>query len=90
MPIIRLPALMLHYTEGQNNFLVAGTTAIQAVSAAVEKYPALKFHVFDGKDQLRRHINVFVNDTNIRDLDGLQTPVGENDVVRLLPAVTGG
>ena len=81
---------MQHYTEKQNNFFVTGTTAIEAVRAAVEKYPALKFHVFDSKDQLRRHINIFVNDTNIRDLEGLETPVGENNVVRILPAVTGG
>jgi molybdopterin synthase sulfur carrier subunit len=90
MPIIRLPSLMQYYTDKQNNFIVPGSTAIEAVRAAVEKYPALKFHVFDSQEHLRRHINLFVNDTNIRDLTGLETPVSENDVVRILPAVTGG
>ena len=90
MPVIRLPALIQYYTDKQNNFFVPSTTVIEAVRATVEKYPALKFHVFDGKDNLRRHIILFVNDTNIRELNGLETLVNENDVIRILPAVTGG
>jgi molybdopterin converting factor small subunit len=39
---------------------------------------------------VRRHINLFVNADNIRDLQGLGTPVGENDIVKVLPSVTGG
>ena len=61
---------MQHYTDKQSNFNVPGSTVIEAVRAAVEKYPALKFHVFDSQEHLRRHINLFVNDTNIRDLTG--------------------
>jgi len=90
MPIIRLPALMQHYTAKQNNFKVPGSTAIEALHAAVEKYPALRVHVLDAKGELRRHINLFVNDSHIRDLHGLGTRVAENDVVRILPAVSGG
>jgi molybdopterin converting factor small subunit len=56
----------------------------------VEKYPALKTHVLDSKDNLRGHIHLFVNDISIRDLAGLETLVGEKDVVRILPAAAGG
>lgn len=90
MPIIRLPNIMSFYTEKQSEFCVPATTAIEAVRAAVQKYPALKMHVLDSKGNLRGHIHLFVNDISIRDLDGLETPVGKNDIVRILPAAAGG
>jgi molybdopterin converting factor small subunit len=90
MPIIRLPNVMSFYTENQSQFPVSASTAIEAVRAAAEKYPALKTHVLDGKDNLRGHIHLFVNDVSIRDLNGLETLVEEEDVVRILPATAGG
>ena len=90
MPIVRLPNVMSFYTEKQSQFPVAASTAIQAVRAAVEKYPALKTHVFDSKENLRGHIHLFVNDISVRDLNGLETPVREDDIVRILPAAAGG
>ena len=90
MPIIRLPSLMQYYTDKQAEFFVNGNTVLEAVHAAVEKYPALKFQLFDNHDNLRRHINLFINAVNARDCDGLDTPVGEDDVVRILPAITVG
>jgi len=90
MPIIRLPNVMNFYTEKQSEFSVPAATAIEAVRAATEKYPALRTHVLDSKNNLRGHIHLFVNNVSIRDLEGLETPVGENDVVRILPAAAGG
>lgn len=90
MPIIRLPTLMQYYTNRQNNFPVAGSTALQAVRAAADLFPALQSHVFDPQGRLRRHINVFVNETNIRDLQGLETVVSDSDVIRIFPAISGG
>jgi molybdopterin converting factor small subunit len=90
MPIVRLPNVMSFYTEKQSQFPVSAATAIEAVRAAVEKYPALKMHVFDSEDNLRGHIHLFVNNISVRDLDGLETAVGEDDVVRILPAAAGG
>ena len=90
MPIVRLPNVMSFYTEKQSQFPVSASTAIEAVHAAVEKYPALKMHVLDRNDHLRGHIHLFVNDVSVRDLSGLETPVGESDIVRILPAAAGG
>ena len=90
MAIVRLPNVMSFYAEKQSQFPVSASTAIQAVHVAVEKYPALKTHVLDTKDNLRGHTHLFVNDISIRDLAGLETPVWENDVVRILPAAAGG
>ena len=90
MPTIRVSSVISYYTDKQTHFEVSGATALEAVQNAVEKYPALKFHVFDSEGKLRRHINLFVNDVNVKELDGNETQVGGEDVVRILMAAAGG
>ena len=90
MPTIRVPNVISYYTDQQTQFEVSGSTALEAVQSAVEKFPALKFHVFDGEGNLRRHIYLFVNDVSVKELSGNETAVGENDVVRILAAAAGG
>ena len=90
MPTIRVSSIISYYTDKQTHFEVSGTTALEAVQNAVEKFPALKFHVFDSEGKLRRHINLFVNDVSIKELNGIETAVGESDVVRILAAAAGG
>jgi molybdopterin converting factor small subunit len=90
MPILRVPNVISYYTEKQTQFEVSGSTALEAVQNAVEKYPQLKFHVFDKDGNLRRHMYLFVNDINVKELDGNETKVGEKDVVRILAAAAGG
>lgn len=90
MPTIRVSNVISYYTDKQTRFEVPGSTALEAVQNAVTKYPALEFHVFDKDGNLRRHINLFVNDVHVKDLNGVETKVGENDVVRILAAAAGG
>lgn len=90
MPIIRVPNVISYYTDKQTQFEVSGSTALEAVQNAVEKYPQLKFHVFDKDGNLRRHMYLFVNDVNVHELDGNETKVGEKDIVRILAAAAGG
>jgi adenylyltransferase/sulfurtransferase len=90
MPVIRVSSVISYYTDRQTHFEVSGATALEAVQGAVEKFPALKFHVFDQEGNLRRHINLFVNDVHVKDLNGNDTAVAENDVVRILAAAAGG
>jgi len=90
MPILRVSNIISYYTDKQTQFEVSGSTALEAVQNAVEKYPALKFHVFDSDGNLRRHIYLFVNDVSVKELNGNETAVGENDVVRILAAAAGG
>ena len=90
MPTIRVSSVISYYTNKQTRFEVSGSTALEAVQNAVEKYPKLKFHIFDKEDNLRRHINLFVNDVHVRELDGNDTKLGEDDVVRIMAAAAGG
>ena len=90
MPTIRVSSVISYYTDKQTHFEITGSTALEAVQNAVEKYPKLKFHVFDGDGNLRRHVSLFVNDVNVKELNGNETEVGEQDVVRILMAAAGG
>lgn len=90
MPILRVSNVISYYTDKQTHFEVSGSTVLEAVQNAVEKYPALKFHVFDSEGKLRRHVNLFVNDVNVKELNGNETSIGEKDIIRILMAAAGG
>ena len=90
MPTIRVSSVISYYTDRQTHFEVPGATVLEAVQNAVEKYPQLKFHVFDGDGNLRRYISLFVNDIHVKELNGNDTQVGESDIVRILAAAAGG
>lgn len=90
MPSLRVPALLKYYLEDQTEVSLAGETVGEVLRDLVQKYPKIQTHLFDSHGQVRRHINLFVNVDNIRDLNGLGTPVGENDIVKIVPSVTGG
>jgi molybdopterin converting factor small subunit len=90
MPVIRVSNVISYYTDKKTHFEVSGSTALEAVQNAVEIYPKLKFHVFDRESNLRRHISLFVNDVHVKELNGNETKVGDDDVVRILVAAAGG
>ena len=90
MPILKVGALMRYYLDNQTEVVVRGSTVEDALQDAVSQYPALKFHVFDSAGKLRRHINVFVNDQNVRDLSDLKTKLQEQDRIVLLASISGG
>jgi molybdopterin converting factor small subunit len=54
------------------------------------EYPSVKFHLLDSEGNLRKHFNVFVNGTHVRDLNGLDTPLQEQDKVILMASAAGG
>ncbi len=81
---------MKFYIEGQTEVLLHGLTVSDAISDLVTRYPAIKPHIMDNNGDLRRYINLFVNDTNIKDLNGLKTPIQDNDRIILLPSISGG
>lgn len=90
MPTLRVPALLKYYIDNQTEVRLEGQTVTEVLDNLSEKFPKIHSHIFDNSGQVRRHINLFVNADNIRDLNGLDTPVGEDDIVKILPSVTGG
>ena len=86
---IHIPTPMRPHTEGKAVVEVPGTTVQGVLEALGAKYPALTQRLFD-KGQVRRFINVYLNDEDIRYLSNLATPVKEGDELAIIPAVAGG
>jgi molybdopterin synthase sulfur carrier subunit len=90
MPILRIPALMKFYVDDQTEVPVHGDSVAEVLSDLVTRYPSIKKHIMDKNGDLRRYVNLFVNEANISDLDGVNTSVQENDRIILLPSISGG
>lgn len=90
MPTIRFPAVMKYYVDNQSEFFVPASTVQELIDRLVENYPGLKFHLLDSQGELRRHFNIFVNGTHIRDLNGTDTQLNEDDKVILMASAAGG
>jgi len=90
MPTVRFPTVMKYYVNNQAEFSISATTIQDLVDQVVQQYPSIKFHLLDSGGQLRRHFNIFVNGIHIRDLNGMETLLKEDDKVILMASAAGG
>jgi len=90
MAIVRFPNMMKFYVDNQNEFPVPGETVAEIIDHVVKQYPSVKFHLLDAEGNLRRHFNIFVNGVHIRDLNGMDTPLQNDDKVILMASAAGG
>ncbi len=86
---VRIPTILRTYTGGAKAVEGSGATLAEVIDSVERTNPGIKPRLLDGGD-LRRFINVYVNDEDVRFLGGLATSVGDGDVVVVLPAVAGG
>ena len=90
MATVRFPAVMKYYVNNQTEFSVPASTVKEVVDRVIEQYPSIKFHLVDSEGTLRKHFNVFVNGTHIRDVQGMDTRLNEEDKVILMASAAGG
>ena len=90
MAILRIPTPLRSYTDGQVEVSVGGENVAEAMQQLVERYPSLKPHLYDGDGKLRPFVNLFVGENNVKDLQGLATPLQADDRVLLIPSIAGG
>jgi adenylyltransferase/sulfurtransferase len=90
MPTVRFPAAMKFYVNNQSEFFVAASSTSELIEKIIQQYPSVSFHLVDAEGNLRRHFNIFVNGTHIRDLNGMDTPLKEEDEVILMASAAGG
>ena len=90
MSTIRIPPTLRAQTSGAKLIEVDGATVRDVVDGLVSRYPTLSQQVLDADGGLNRFVNVFLNDTDVRHLAGLETPVRAEDSIVLLPAMAGG
>ena len=90
MPVeVRIPTILRQYTGGEKTVEGSGATLDELFSDLEERHPGLRDRLVD-EGQLRRFVNVYLNDEDVRFLGGLATGVGDGDDVTILPAVAGG
>jgi sulfur-carrier protein len=88
--IVRLPSQLRTLVGGAGEVPVEAATVRDAIIAVDGLHPGIAFRVLDDKGALRRFVNVFVADEDIRFLEGLDTPLAPGTTVSLVPAVAGG
>ena len=89
MPVVRIPTPLRPHAGGLDRVEATGSTVGEILGQLGTQYPAIRERLFDG-DELRRFVNVYVNNEDIRYLDDLATPVAASDEVSIIPAVAGG
>jgi molybdopterin converting factor small subunit len=90
MPTLRIPTQLRTLTDGAGEVSTDGSTVGEALKALDAAHPGFGERLFDGEGNLRRFVNVFVADEDIRFLDGLNTPVEDDTTISIIPAVAGG
>jgi len=86
---VRIPTILRTYTEGEKAVTADGATLADLLDDLEARHTGLQARLID-QGKLRRFVNVYLNDEDVRFLDGLSTPVKDGDVVTVLPAVAGG
>jgi MoaD family protein len=87
---VHIPGPLRDYCDGARELLLSAESVRTALAELERRYPALYRGICDETGRVRRHVNVFVNSSNVRDGEGLDTALVPGDVVTILPAVSGG
>jgi molybdopterin synthase sulfur carrier subunit len=87
---VRIPTTLRTLTGGQSEVKVDGSSVGEVLTSLESAHPGFKERLLDENGGLRRFVNVFVADDDVRFLQGLDTPVPEGETVSIIPAVAGG
>lgn len=87
---VRIPAPLQKLTENLAEVEIDGKSLKEVLSSLVEKYPSLGERIYDEKGNLRRFINFYINDEDVRFLEGENSPLKDGDIVSIVPAIAGG
>jgi molybdopterin converting factor small subunit len=90
MPILRIPTPLRSYTGGLAEVAVSGTTVDEAMHSLVAQFPVMQPHLYNERGELRPFVNLFLGENNIKDLQGLLTPIQDGDRIMLIPSIAGG
>ncbi len=86
---IRIPTILRNYTSGAKAVEASGSTLDELFNDLDSRHSGIRERLVD-EAKLRRFVNVYLNDEDVRFLGGLETPLSDGDVVTVLPAVAGG
>ncbi|MCC7024999.1 MAG: MoaD family protein [Thermomicrobiales bacterium] len=87
---VLIPTPLRRFTDGESRVEVSGATVGDALDALEARFPGIDERVRDDSGQIRRFVNLFVNGQNVRDRDGIATPLSPGDELGIIPAMAGG
>lgn len=88
--IVRIPMVLRKLTKSQAEVEASGPDILTLISDLEAKYPGIKERICDGEGKIRRFVNVFINDEDIRLLGNEAAKLKDGDVISIVPAVAGG
>ena len=90
MAKVRIPTPLRSFTGNQDEVSVPGATVGEVLRNLDQQHPGIGARLLDDKGGLKRYVNVFHNDEDVRFLQALDTPVAEDDRLSIIPAIAGG
>ena len=90
MATVRIPPVLRPAVGGEKELSAAGSSVEDVLRSVAEEHPDTESQLFGPDGGLNRYVNVYLNDEDVRVLDGLATTVGEDDTLVILPAMAGG
>jgi sulfur-carrier protein len=90
MSVVRIPTVLRAATGGQREVAVDGDTVAEVLESLYAEHPAVRQQLEGSDGGLHRFVNIYLNDEDVRLLEWLETPVGPDDTLTILPAMAGG
>jgi sulfur-carrier protein len=90
VPTVKIPPVLRSSTGGQKEIVAEGDDVREVLRQLAQRHPATEGQLFGDDGELNRYVNVYLNDEDVRVLEGLDTPVGGSDTLVILPAMAGG
>src|SRR5688572_24265232 len=87
---VLIPSALARYAENQEEVDVTGGTVRDALTSLVERHPNLRKHLYDDGGELRQYVNVYLDEEDIRRLQGPETPVSQGQELTIVPSIAGG
>jgi molybdopterin converting factor small subunit len=90
MAVVRIPPVLRPAVGGEKELSADGASVRDVLQSVAQRHPETEGQLFAPDGELNRYVNVYLNDEDVRVLDGLDTAVGETDTLVILPAMAGG
>jgi molybdopterin synthase sulfur carrier subunit len=87
---VRIPTPLRRLTQNQSDVEACGSTIQELIDDLDSRYSGIKERLLDESGEVRRFVNIYVNEEDIRFLEGKQTPLKEGDSISIIPAIAGG
>ena len=90
MATVKIPPVLRASVGGEKEVSAEGASVGEVLNALATAHPQTQSQLFSAEGELNRYVNVYLNDEDVRVLDGLDTAVGDSDTLVILPAMAGG